>query len=252
MKFLKGLIYLAKNLINNKVYIGQTINSLTRRKGSHLLAARMLKDNLYFHQAIRKYGEESFEWKILKEINLETKEELRKALNEAEIFFISLYDSKNPQKGYNLTSGGDSWQEQAQEFWNDAERSSYWREKLKERITKYWSDPQNREKHQKYMLNFYQTAEGKEVALRHSEFMKNYYNGPEARKNKAKTSKWFVKAISPSGEEMVFISSKEPNLFFGKDIHLRGQMKEIGDKWIPTNRSSLFGWSFEAIPKQDI
>ena len=252
MKILKGIIYLAKNLINNKVYVGQTINSLTRRKSAHLLAAYSAKDNLYFHKAIKKYGEDSFEWKILKEFNLETKEELKLALNESEKFFITLYDSNSSEKGYNLTSGGDSQQEQAQNFWNNAEKSAARRKELSETMTEYWSNPENRQKHQDYMLNFYQTPEGKEIASKHSEFMNNYYNGPEARKNKAKTSKWFVKATSPFGEEMIFISSKEPNLFFDKDICLRNRIKEIGDKWIPTNRSSLFGWSFEAIPKQDI
>ena len=64
------------------------------------------------------------------------------------------------------------------------------------------------------MNNYYSTDQGKEQAKRHSQFMKEYYNGLDARRNKAKTSNWFVKATSPEGEEIIYISSKEPNLFF--------------------------------------
>ena len=69
--------------------------------------------------------------------------------------------------------------------------------------------------------------------------------------DKAKTSKWFVKAISPEKEELIFISSKEPNQYFGRDISLRSRMKNVGDKWIPTKRSPLYGWQFEAIEKYE-
>lgn len=77
------------------------------------------------------------------------------------------------------------------------------------------------------------------------------HHGEQARQNKAKTSKWFVKVISPEKEELIFISSKEPNQYFGRDISLRSRMKNVGDKWIPTKRSPLYGWQFEAIEKYE-
>ena len=243
-----GIIYKATNLINNKCYIGQTINSLNRRRSSHLLAARKEADKLYFHKAIKKYGEDNFQWEIIDQAN--NKEEL----NEMERFYISEYSSNDPRYGYNMTSGGDAHTEQAQDFWGNDERSHIWREELKERMSTFWSDESNRLKHKNWMNDFYKTEQGIEQAKRHSDFMKNYYNGPEARKNKAKTSNWFVRAISPEGEETIYISSKEPNLFFGKDIHLRAYLHNIGDVWIPSSRASkeVQGWRFEAIEKFEL
>jgi hypothetical protein len=55
----------------------------------------------YLQQSIRKYGKDNFSIKeIFKCKNLES-------LNKMEIFFIRKYDSTNPDKGYNLTFGGD-------------------------------------------------------------------------------------------------------------------------------------------------
>lgn len=242
------MVYLAINKINNKVYVGQTINTLNRRKTSHYAAARNEKDNLYFHRAIRKYGENNFDWIVLDKANNQDK------LNELEQFYIAKYKSNNSQYGYNMTSGGDAHTEQAQQFWDDDSRSQEWREELKERMNAYWSDDNNREKHKQWMNNYYQTEQGIKQAKKHSDFMKEYYNGPEARKNKAKTSNWFVKATSPDGEETIYISSKEPNLFFGKDIYLRSRLHKIGDVWIPSSRAAkeIQGWRFEAIEKFEL
>lgn len=247
---MKGIIYIATNKINNKVYIGQTINTLARRKNGHIGAAQRKEDNLYFHRAIRKYGEESFEWKILEEINIDSKSELKQYLDNQEIYYIKLYNSNKNEYGYNLTQGGDSYSEQVQDYWN-SEKSNEHRKELKERMSEYWSNEDNRKKHQKWMNNYYQTEEGIEQAKRHSNFMKNYYNGENARINKAKTSKWFVRAISSDGKELIFISSKEPDIYFNFDVCLRNKINSVGDKWIPTKRSKLFGWQFEAIEKDD-
>jgi len=39
-----------------------------------------------------------------------------------------------------MTAGGESFQEQAQNFWDDPNRSDSWRKELSSRMTKYWSD----------------------------------------------------------------------------------------------------------------
>ena len=245
-----GTIYMVLNTVNNKKYIGQTIMTLNRRKSSHLLSAKHHYDNLYFHRAINKYGEEAFEWTVLETIKNENKTELSQKLNEREIYYIKLYNTTNPDLGYNMTSGGESYHEQAQDFWS-SNRSDEWRKELSRRMTEKWSDKELREQHQNWMNEYYKTEAGIEQAKHHSDFMKDYYNGEQARQNKAKTSKWFVKAISPEKKELIFISSKEPNQYFGRDISLRSHMKNVGDKWIPTKRSPLYGWQFEAIEKYE-
>lgn len=52
------LIYKIINDINNKIYIGQTTESLERRFARH--CGYQLNDDTYFHRAIKKYGKEHF------------------------------------------------------------------------------------------------------------------------------------------------------------------------------------------------
>lgn len=51
-----GIIYKITNLVNNKVYIGQTERTLKERWGQH----KYSKGCKYLHNAILKYGAESF------------------------------------------------------------------------------------------------------------------------------------------------------------------------------------------------
>ena len=94
------IIYKVVNKINGKCYIGQTIKSLKYRKSCHLWEVNRNNTNVYFHNAIRKYGKDNFEWKIL--CKCETKDEL----DEMEFHYIKQYNSFKPN-GYNLTLGGN-------------------------------------------------------------------------------------------------------------------------------------------------
>ena len=95
-----GIIYKVTCLVNSKVYIGQTIYSLDRRRRCHL--ERLNKEVKYrpmFHKALLKHGIENFTWEIIE--RCETKLEL----DEMEFHYIMQYDSfKN---GYNMTMGGE-------------------------------------------------------------------------------------------------------------------------------------------------
>ena len=55
-----GRIYIIKNTVNDKVYVGQTKVSLKLRFQNHLSAARNGKDYI-IGKAIRKYGEDFYE-----------------------------------------------------------------------------------------------------------------------------------------------------------------------------------------------
>jgi len=94
------IIYKVTNKVNNKVYIGKTVNSLNSRKSQHQFASRKNRSNSYFHNALRKYGTENFIWEEIQ--HYKTEEELIKA----ECEFIKFYNSKSPN-GYNLTDGGE-------------------------------------------------------------------------------------------------------------------------------------------------
>ena len=62
-------IYKITNQINNKVYVGQTIQkNPTMRWYAHLADARNGKKS-YLYDSIRKYGKENFSWEIIQEAN---------------------------------------------------------------------------------------------------------------------------------------------------------------------------------------
>ena len=94
----RNVIYKFTNLINGKVYIGQTRKMLRERLAGHIYEMKN-KPN-YFHKTILKYGLSNFDISIL-EI-CENPEDL----DGMEIYWISYYDSTNREKGYNLTKGG--------------------------------------------------------------------------------------------------------------------------------------------------
>lgn len=97
------IIYKATNLKNNKVYIGQTINSLEYRQNQHIKDCRRVNYyNNYFHNALIKYGISCWKWEVLEECNS------IEQLNEREIYYIKFYDSTNKEKGYNLKFGGQN------------------------------------------------------------------------------------------------------------------------------------------------
>jgi predicted GIY-YIG superfamily endonuclease len=101
-------IYKITNIINNKSYIGQSIN-INQRFYRHKSALKKGKHyNNYLLASYNKYGLESFTFDILflLENNSLSKEEILNILNQKEKEFILQYDSF--LNGYNLTTGGDS------------------------------------------------------------------------------------------------------------------------------------------------
>lgn len=95
-----GLIYIIKNDINDKVYIGQTTLSLLDRWKAHIKpSTAKLKGNYKLYNAINKYGVSHFSIHLLED-NIPVEE-----LNKKEIKYIEEYNSY--YEGYNSTKGGD-------------------------------------------------------------------------------------------------------------------------------------------------
>lgn len=97
------LIYLIKNKLNGKSYIGKTTKNLKQRIKQHIILANSKSRKRYpIHKAIKKYGIESFDIEILLECSNE------KELSENEVMFIKEYNTV--KEGYNCTyisSGGN-------------------------------------------------------------------------------------------------------------------------------------------------
>lgn len=91
-------IYKITNLINNKVYIGQSKN-ISKRWNAHRV--RSQNDDYPLYRAIRKYGLENFTFEVIEECNIDS-------LDDREKYWIAYYKSNNPNNGYNLTAGGQT------------------------------------------------------------------------------------------------------------------------------------------------
>jgi len=95
-------IYKITNILNNKVYIGQSINIESRIK-DHF--EKNYSDEKHIHgildKEIRAIGKDNFIWEILIECS---KEEL----NDYEKYFIQEYNSTDLNYGYNLKGGSSS------------------------------------------------------------------------------------------------------------------------------------------------
>lgn len=94
-------IYLIRNVINDKIYIGSTSN-LKIRRNKHISDLKNNKHHSYHLQkAYNKYGESNFQFIIIELIeNTNDINTLKNILIELEQKYIVLYDSCNSDMGY--------------------------------------------------------------------------------------------------------------------------------------------------------
>jgi group I intron endonuclease len=95
-----GLIYLIRNRVNGKVYIGQTMRPLATRWIEHQSVAKLKRSSVMLHNAIRKYGASNFDFVELHRAYS------REELDEMERRAIWTQDATDKRYGYNMKSGG--------------------------------------------------------------------------------------------------------------------------------------------------
>lgn len=94
-----GYIYKITNLINQKAYIGKTVNSIEKRWSEHQREAqRERAENRPLYKALNKYGISNFTIELIEEVEINQ-------LSEKEIYWIGYYHTY--EDGYNATLGGD-------------------------------------------------------------------------------------------------------------------------------------------------
>ena len=93
-------VYIHKNKINGKIYVGQTCQDPKKRWD----CGRGYETSPKFFNAILKYGWDNFEHIILYQ-NLSQNE-----ANQIEIQLIKQYKTQDENFGYNITSGGNNYQ----------------------------------------------------------------------------------------------------------------------------------------------
>ena len=82
---------------SNKCYIGQTSKTQHGRAGE---GGSQYERCPVFWRAIQKYGWDNFTYEVLETVSTPEK------ANEKEVYYISLYQSNNPEYGYNIRPGG--------------------------------------------------------------------------------------------------------------------------------------------------
>ena len=90
-----AIVYLARNVKNGNCYVGVTRTTLDARKNKHLGDAKRGTRGR-FYNAIRKHGEENFEWSVITECP---------SYYEALAEEVSQIASRKP--AYNVTRGGE-------------------------------------------------------------------------------------------------------------------------------------------------
>lgn len=102
-KIHKGCIYLYTNIINGKLYVGQS-SAVKHRFLTHL------QGNQIIDKAIRKYGIENFSFKILLTIERNSYDEYKKDIDELETFYIKKFKNQGLTL-YNVIEegGGNTW-----------------------------------------------------------------------------------------------------------------------------------------------
>lgn len=120
-------IYIHRNKLNNKAYIGQTCQRPTKRWGKE---GNKYSHSHHFYSAIQKYGWENFE-----HIIFATGLTLEEA-DHVETLLIAMFDTTNPEFGYNLNLGGHSHKqsEEARKRNSEAQKGKVLSEETKKKI----------------------------------------------------------------------------------------------------------------------
>jgi group I intron endonuclease len=93
-------VYFDLNKTNGKAYVGWTKGTAAKRFKRHCVESR-IGSNLYFHNAIRKYGPDAFD--VITVYKGDDAEEMK----QVEKNYIAGMRTNDKRFGYNLTAGGD-------------------------------------------------------------------------------------------------------------------------------------------------
>lgn len=123
-----GVVYCIENIVNNKKYIGQTIQPLETRWKEHWTHTKHYDFPLY--RAMRKYGIKNFTIRIIDEADSENE------LNSKETYWIHNMNTLCPH-GYNALDGQPG---------NSKIICKETRDKLAQVLVERWKNPEYREK----------------------------------------------------------------------------------------------------------
>lgn len=133
-------IYVIRNLINNKVYVGKAVDIHRRIKG-HITAlnTKSKDENIHLINSWHKYGRENFDYYVAEYLNLDeykNNKEIQEALKKKELEWMIKLNSLDRNFGYNMRQDSEGGMIPAEET----------RKRLSEAGKKRFEDPKEREK----------------------------------------------------------------------------------------------------------
>ena len=164
-------IYKTTNIINGLIYIGQT-------KKDRITGKKYLGSGVKLKKAIKEFGKDNFTNEILQECN--NKEEL----NQSEIFWISHFNSTDPNIGYNIHKGGAIDLLELSDLLSKSIKKTLAKpeQKIKSKIRnkKLWEDFKYRNK---VTDSNVQTWSDQTKLIEHSKLLKEKWKNPIAKNN---------------------------------------------------------------------
>lgn len=192
------IIYKITNKINNKIYIGFTQKSARNRFNQHCYISKNPNNKSFsiLHKAIKKYGKQNFLYETVYMNN--NKDDV---LSKEDVF-INYYNSLVPN-GYNVAKGGN-----IPPSWLGKKHKNISKEKISKALTLYYSNPENKIKHQKENNPNYGHKWSAELKNKMRDIKKGKYineNNPNSKK---------IKIIFPNNKIMFFNCIKDAALYF--------------------------------------
>jgi len=245
-----GIVYMIKNKLDGKVYIGQTRQTLNARMRSHRYHVKKGTHH-HLYNAIRKYGWENFEYEHL--IDCETIDEL----NNIEIEKIQKFKSNNREFGYNIDPGGNGCGlERASKISATKKKLFYNNPEIKKSLHKaheeYFSYKENRKKHSQTIRSLYD--ENPDLARQKGEVLAKYYkDNPGVLSEQAK-ERWLNEAFAkktgnaisagktkwhpPTTSEQKFCPKCSQVKLRSVDFHKSNRRKDGLESWCKSCRST--------------
>lgn len=232
-------IYKIENLINGKIYIGQSVDINYRFK-NHKSESFNPKSNAYetaIHRAIRKHGIDKFSFEIIEECN-------QNELKEREIYWIKYYDSYG--KGYNMTHGGEGAntidKQKIYNLWDKGMSISDISEYTKHEkhsiinILKDYANYSNEESYRRGKITYLRKLGN---AIKQYDFNGNFickFKSPTDASNKTGIRKQNILAalrkeqMSAGGYQWIYDGDEEPGSYKAKSTNTKRYVVQLDDK----------------------
>lgn len=123
-----GTIYMIENLVNGKVYVGQTVQKVDRRLHVHKIKLqKQYHNNPHLQRAFNKYGENSFKSSVIEKCSISE-------IDDRERYWIKFFETYTGV--YNIESGGNDYRKISQTT----------KQLISKKSRKMWADKETREK----------------------------------------------------------------------------------------------------------